>query len=256
MENLIKVLKLLGLTEYESKAYLALVRAGVADAKTIAETSGVPRTRIYDVIHSLERRNLIQEVSSGRPTKYSPLPVEATLDELKRGLLEELNRGVEAISKIYHESLAGERFNAWVIRGEAKTYQAALRLIGEASKIIVFHGSSLPNEVFNQMVKALRSAKSRGIRIFTVIDSGFRSLVNPQAFKAFLEEFNPKIESFLLPLNLVSSDFREVLIFYAPTSGQMESPEPVGLYIKTGSLRKLLEEKFIRLIKPSKGREK
>jgi hypothetical protein len=102
------------------------------------------------------------------------------------------------------------------------------------------------------MVKALKSVKARGVQVFAVIDSGFRNLIKPKTFKIFLEEFNPKIESFLLPLNLVSSDFKELIIFYAPTSGQIESPEPVGLYIKTGRLRKLLEEKFTKLLKFSK----
>ena len=252
MEDLVKVLKILGLTEYEAKAYLSLIKIGVADAKTVSEISGVPRTRIYDVIHSLERRNLVQATSSSRPTKYSPLPIEATLDELKKGLLEELNRGVEAIGKLYRESLAGEEFNAWVIRGEPKTYQAALKIAEEASKIVVFHCSSIPNEIFSQMVKALKSVKSRGVQVFAVIDSGFRNLIKPKAFKVFIGEFNPRIASFFLPLNLVLADFKEMIIFYAPTSGQIESPEPVGLYVKTGGLRKLLEEKFVKLLKSSK----
>ncbi len=252
LESLISVLRKLGLTEYEAKAYITLVKLGSADARTIAEASGVPRTRIYDVLHSLEVQNLVQVVSAGRPANYAPLPLEASLEERKRRLLKEVEDGIKALEAYYREGLQ-DKFNAWVVRGEERTYQAALKLVKEASQRLIFHCASLPPKIFRLLVKALRQAEGRGVKIHVVVDPALKEAVGSRSFEGFLERFKPKVEGFPLPLNLVVSDFREILIFYAPTAGQLESSEPVGLRVHTGRLRKLLEDRFGKIIELKGG---
>lgn len=44
------------LNMYETKVWLALISKGVASAGQIAEMSGVPRSRTYDVLESLEKK--------------------------------------------------------------------------------------------------------------------------------------------------------------------------------------------------------
>ena len=61
----------LGLTSYEAKAYLALIRRDSSTAAQVARLSGVPRQRIYDVLASLVEKGL----ASSRPgsvVKYAP----------------------------------------------------------------------------------------------------------------------------------------------------------------------------------------
>ncbi|RLF60605.1 MAG: hypothetical protein DRN25_02295 [Thermoplasmata archaeon] len=48
--------KIFGLNKYEARAYLTLVKEGVSSAKEISKFSGVPYSRIYDVLDSLEKR--------------------------------------------------------------------------------------------------------------------------------------------------------------------------------------------------------
>jgi Sugar-specific transcriptional regulator TrmB len=52
-ESIVVGLKKLGLTEYEARAYAALVGLGEATAREIHEASRVPRTRIYDILRDL-----------------------------------------------------------------------------------------------------------------------------------------------------------------------------------------------------------
>ncbi|MHA2045220.1 MAG: TrmB family transcriptional regulator, partial [Candidatus Thorarchaeota archaeon] len=59
----------LGLTEYETQAYLALVSGGQMGASDISAKSKVPYSRIYDVLGRLEDKQFII-VKRGRPTKY------------------------------------------------------------------------------------------------------------------------------------------------------------------------------------------
>jgi predicted transcriptional regulator len=65
-EATIKALKELGLTEYETAAYLALVEGGQISASDVSSRSKVPYSRIYDVLGRLEEKAFIQ-VQRGRP---------------------------------------------------------------------------------------------------------------------------------------------------------------------------------------------
>jgi len=44
---------------YETKVWLALLSKGISSAGEIAEISGVPRSRTYDVLESLEKRGFV-----------------------------------------------------------------------------------------------------------------------------------------------------------------------------------------------------
>jgi hypothetical protein len=48
----------LGLTQYEAKAYVALVRRDSSTAAQVSRLAGVPRQRIYDVLSSLAEKGL------------------------------------------------------------------------------------------------------------------------------------------------------------------------------------------------------
>ena len=54
---------------YETKVWLALIGKGIASAGEIAQISGVPRSRTYDVLESLEKRGFAI-IKLGKPVKY------------------------------------------------------------------------------------------------------------------------------------------------------------------------------------------
>jgi len=72
MESVAKKLQKIGLTEYEAKAYLSLLRDHLNSATKLSEKSGVPRTKIYQVLESLERKGWIR-IYSGIPLVIDPL---------------------------------------------------------------------------------------------------------------------------------------------------------------------------------------
>ena len=47
MESVVEKLQRIGLTEYEAKAYLALLRDHLNSATKLFEKSGVPRTNLF-----------------------------------------------------------------------------------------------------------------------------------------------------------------------------------------------------------------
>lgn len=71
-----------GLTEYEARAYLALLDLDVAHAGKVADLSRVPRTKIYQALEALEAKNLIRVIPE-RPKKYAVCPFSDYLDTLE-----------------------------------------------------------------------------------------------------------------------------------------------------------------------------
>jgi HTH-type transcriptional regulator, sugar sensing transcriptional regulator len=71
----------LGLTQYEGRAYLALVRRDGSTPGEVATLAGVPRPRIYDVLHSLVAKGLAVE-RPGHTAKYLAVPPVAAMERL------------------------------------------------------------------------------------------------------------------------------------------------------------------------------
>jgi len=76
MDNAVRKLTQLGLSEYEAKAYMALLRENPLTAYEIAKNSGIPTSKIYEVIRKLENRRTIQVIHGERSKVFVPLPPE------------------------------------------------------------------------------------------------------------------------------------------------------------------------------------
>lgn len=70
-----KALKLMGLTDYQASAYTAMVSLVSAGASDAAEASGIPRSRIYEVLRQLSDRGFV-EVERGKPLRYHVVPLQ------------------------------------------------------------------------------------------------------------------------------------------------------------------------------------
>ncbi|MEK6945814.1 MAG: helix-turn-helix domain-containing protein [Nanoarchaeota archaeon] len=84
---------------YETKVWLALLGKGVASAGEVAEISGVPRSRTYDVLESLEKKGFCI-VKLGKPVKYLGVKPHIILEKLKNNARKDAEEKVEVLSKI------------------------------------------------------------------------------------------------------------------------------------------------------------
>jgi hypothetical protein len=81
----IQRLQAFGLTEYEARAYAALLELEVATAGKLAELARVPRTKIYGALEGLGEKRLVRLVPE-RPMRYVALPIQDYVDGLRADL--------------------------------------------------------------------------------------------------------------------------------------------------------------------------
>lgn len=87
------------LNEYEAKIWMALLSKGVATAGELADISGVPRSRSYDVLESLEKNGFIL-MKLGKPIKYIAVEPEEVISRVEKSVLTDANSKVEIINKL------------------------------------------------------------------------------------------------------------------------------------------------------------
>ena len=77
---MINKLKEIGLSEYESKVYVALIKYGSQNSKNLSKTSKVPQSKIYSVLYKLNQKNLISILNT-KPKQFSAANPKKTLKE-------------------------------------------------------------------------------------------------------------------------------------------------------------------------------
>ncbi|HID28353.1 MAG TPA: TrmB family transcriptional regulator [Methanosarcinales archaeon] len=96
-------LRSLGLSSYEVKAYLTLLKLDVSDANKIAIRAKIPTGRIYNILNSLKEKGLIR-VQDSRPKKYSCVEQHTAIQRLLERKKSEFDHAFETINTIAREA--------------------------------------------------------------------------------------------------------------------------------------------------------
>jgi sugar-specific transcriptional regulator TrmB len=134
-------LKLLGLTDYEAKAYEALVKLGKATAAQISKESGVSYGKIYTVLDSLEAKGLVKIVPE-MTKKFVATDPESLIQLVKKrehelGTLKteitELRKVYEFKEKDVVQMVQGKRNFYKIIRAmkEPKKFKYTIKYLSE-----------------------------------------------------------------------------------------------------------------------------
>ncbi|MEM4396484.1 MAG: helix-turn-helix domain-containing protein [Candidatus Woesearchaeota archaeon] len=87
------------LNAYETAVWLTLLNKKVLSAAEIYALSGVPRSRTYDILESLEKKGFIVLVP-GRPLKYKALHPSKIIERMKINIYEELQEKLEMVESL------------------------------------------------------------------------------------------------------------------------------------------------------------
>ena len=124
-----KSLEKVGLTSYEIKSFVALIKSGENTASDLSKQCGVPYSKIYEVLSVLEEKGWIGSDKS-RPTKYFAKSPNSALQTTKQRIEEDFAKNEKIIlndlNPIYKKSGTAERPDIWVLTG---TMNIATRIL-------------------------------------------------------------------------------------------------------------------------------
>jgi len=168
-------LRQLGLTEYETQAYLVLVQGTQMSAEEVARAANIPIPRVYGVLESLRDLGLIV-IIEGRPKKFEIISPEEGLQnliKLRKRAAEESLRQLEGTSQEVKEVLSPIFWREKLrIRPEdllesldnlAITEKQTKKLIMEARTTLEIFTDIF--SWFEGVEKDLKKALSRGVKI-------------------------------------------------------------------------------------------
>lgn len=165
----ISTLQKLGLTYYEAKAYLALMMTGVTKPSVISEESGIPRTKIYEVLKKLEENNWIT-IEKGRPSTVTPKYPKEIIEDKKSIFNSNIDSLSNELSMSYDSMMSNETLKVRILHNIDNIAQLTAEMIERAEKRIMFMGSLYSPLEIEIIQNQLLKAKQRGvsIRIITV----------------------------------------------------------------------------------------
>ena len=154
----------LGLSGYEAKAYIALITEQPATAYEIAKSSGVPTSKIYEVLAKLLEKRIIYPVNE--PHNKTKRYIALHPDEVLNHYMSNIKGLVGSLKKDFHKLGRAQEFGyIWNISEYDHLIDKAKRMIEAAHGIILI---SLWPEELEILEGVLSKSKERGVRIALV----------------------------------------------------------------------------------------
>jgi sugar-specific transcriptional regulator TrmB len=211
-------LQRLGLTSYEARAYLALLRRDSSTAAETARLAGLPRQRVYDVLSTLVEKGLAS-TRPGRAVKYAATSPEQALERLvaqHRQQLAELERDTSSmIDSLTPAYLAGQEHTdpleyIEVLRDRSAINERFAELeAGIKNEILVFTKPpyATPVHEHEEGLEVVSTYRARSVYEFSAFDDmrfarGVRRYIDAGEEARFVDE---------LPLKLVVIDEQIVM---------------------------------------------
>lgn len=158
MEEVVSKLSQLGLSEYEAKAYIALLKENPASAYEIAKNSGIPTSKIYEVIGRLESRGVIQPIHGESSKKlFIPLSPDEFIQNFRSAVEDNLNAVRTELGNL---KVGMDTSYTWHIKEYDTLILKAKRMLETAQKTILL--LIWPKEM-DALLESILSAENRGI---------------------------------------------------------------------------------------------
>ncbi|MCD4843769.1 MAG: hypothetical protein K8R25_04685 [Methanosarcinales archaeon] len=194
--NLLDALKQMGLTEYESKAYMKLVEHGHLSAKEASELSGIPYSKVYTTLISLVDKGWVI-VKEGRPKKYRPVEPsfasEIALKKQTHVLCDASKLINETLQSLFSEDTAVGKSEIWSIKGSDNVLRKFEEVLNLSNEEIFCLLLNIDNNLVH-IDALLQKAKNRGCKVFAVYKKSPENKVNPHFNNFIVWESSHKIE--------------------------------------------------------------
>ncbi len=230
--------QVLGLNNYESKLYLAILR-GARTPSEASEKSGVPLPRVYDTVKSLESKGLV--VKNGR--WYVPLKPSEALNNIAASRITEAILNASAIRELGGTlenilEISGEKEPGFqVIRGLEKVFSHSLSLLENAKEafFVLWKAMEKLELIIPLVTPFLDYFKNKKVMLVLPKDA-----VLSEESNDIIKEMNAKVyrmNGFMLDMLIIDE---ETVVIGVPDPARKN--EVIALFIKNREFAKALKE--------------
>jgi sugar-specific transcriptional regulator TrmB len=161
------------------KVWTALLSRGVSTAGELSTISDVPRSRTYDILESLEKKNFIM-MKLGKPIKFVALKPEEVVERAKKNLMKDAQEKTKRLDKLKSDEVLKELsvlFTEGVkyvepsdlsgsLKGRSNMYNHLdMMLRGAEKTITIMTTAEGLNRKVDSLLPTLEQCKRRGVKV-------------------------------------------------------------------------------------------
>lgn len=256
MDENILVLKGIGLTLYEAEAYVTLTSLISSTASEIAENSGIPRSKIYDVLKSLTKKNFI-EVEDGRPQTYTAKSPVEVISREKEKIDSKMDDTITRLTNMYENGMSQVQAPIWRIYGVEKIISQEIEIIKRAKNSINMRIGFLFEGEGEELIKAFKKRPDLKINILAS-QTCFINDEEINIIKLF-EDNKINIQKADIPfVKVLISDSKEMMHTYTKFSEDKRNVIPetaIGIWNKYEDVARNYDERFMNQLKKIKNKK-
>jgi len=162
-----KVLRELGLTDYETRAYLSLLERGMLTASQVSESANVPYSKVYEILTSLERKGWI-ETEHARPGRYYPKPPAEALSTARLQLEEKVKTWertiVSELQPFYEKREIREKPDIWILRSEYSIVAKFREMLDSTRSELMVAAPKFPKPLVDSVMPLLKKLRSKDVK--------------------------------------------------------------------------------------------
>lgn len=256
MDENIHVLKGIGLTMYEAQAYVTLTSLISSTASEISEKSGIPRSKIYDVLKGLVNKNFI-DVEDGRPLTYNVKSPVEVLSRQKERIDMEIDDTITRLTNVYENGMSQVQAPIWRIYGVEKIISQELEIIKRAKTSVNMRIGFLFEGEGEALAKAFKKRRNLEVNILAspicyIHDEKFEII-------EFFKENDINVQKADIPfVKVMICDSKEMLHTYTKFSEDKRNVIPetaIGIWNKYEDIAKNYDERFKNQLKKIKNKQ-
>ena len=221
----LEALKTLGLTDYETRTYVALNSVISGTATEISQVSQVPRSRIYNILKSLGNKGFL-EISKGKPLTFTVIPPHEVFKRNKNEIKKKMERAESELNVLYESQIPNVPAPIWILHGSDKIVNKELEIISRAKEsIFIMGGLMFPGEpplLKEALQKPLKGGVNTRILTAPICKVDDVEVTTMEIMK----ELPVELKFFPVPyIKLVVRDQQEMLIAFCKLSGDVALSE-------------------------------
>ncbi|MHA1673816.1 MAG: TrmB family transcriptional regulator [Promethearchaeota archaeon] len=178
-------LKQLGFTDYFSNLYITLLKSGEMNAHELSEITGVPYSRIYEILNDMVAKLIITKIE-GRPSTFignEPTDVFTMLKRKKeQEFTENINSTLPFLKELFGEKRAPKQVTFTLVEGDKASRDHLRNLINATSHKLQ---AAIRNvaELYPVIKNNLDFLRTKGVEVQIIIESCYKN-----------EEFMPVLQ--------------------------------------------------------------